>query len=487
MKRFSAFLLLLAALAGCLAGDPYVRLAKKLTDPLVGQKRRLAVLPFRGLDPALNAEGEAMSERLLSRLYGRGGIELIERSRLQQVMSEMSLGATGALDRKSVKELGRLSGAEALVLGTVVRGQRGLELAARVVDVESGRLLAAAAARLPTESNVARLPAPVHDSRPAPPVPARAPAPSPAGADLGPGNRLPWPASAAGSEVLDGRLYVAGGTTPRAGRGLGDPAVVSAPVSQDGRLGRWRAETPLPEGRYQTAVVPWGGRLYVLGGYHGSPRREVFVADKDGEGRLGAWRLAGGLPAGCADASARAIQGHLHVAGCSASDGPTGTLDSAPIREDGSLGPWRREPLPRRLFAAALAGTPGGLYVVGGALPEGGYADSVYFARLGKDGLPGEFRLVRSLPTALGSNFSATASGRLWVAAGHTNGQGPSGKVYSAVLHADGSLGAWRAAGTLSPLVGMPAAVAVAGGVVVLGGEVAKDGPTDAVQMFRGR
>ncbi|HAH07776.1 MAG TPA: hypothetical protein DCM05_14845 [Elusimicrobia bacterium] len=107
MKRLlAAALLLCAACSG-----PQVAFNPKFKDV---KYRRVALAGFEG--PA----GEAASDILAHELLGSGA-DVVERGRLQSVLNEQRLGASGALDPASVRKVGRLLGVDALMLGSVTQ------------------------------------------------------------------------------------------------------------------------------------------------------------------------------------------------------------------------------------------------------------------------------------------------------------------------------------------------------------------------------
>ena len=107
MKRLlAAALLLCAACSG-----PQVAFNPKFKDV---KHRRVALAGFEG--PA----GEAASDILAHELLGSGA-DVVERGRLQSVLNEQRLGASGALDPASVRKVGRLLGVDALMLGSVTQ------------------------------------------------------------------------------------------------------------------------------------------------------------------------------------------------------------------------------------------------------------------------------------------------------------------------------------------------------------------------------
>lgn len=108
---------------------------------------------------------DGITETFTDRLGELEGTAVVERSRLQQVISEQDLVRSGRVDSYTAAEAGRLLGARLLVLGTVTEldvqdaGQISLGaltvkgstarvgLTARVVDVESGEILGSLSAQ----------------------------------------------------------------------------------------------------------------------------------------------------------------------------------------------------------------------------------------------------------------------------------------------------------------------------------------------------
>ncbi len=74
---------------------------------------------------------------MIDRMRGATELELVERVRLQWLLDEQALGAGEAAGR----EAGRLLGADQVVFGTYIKSGADMLLTARVVDVETGRIL----------------------------------------------------------------------------------------------------------------------------------------------------------------------------------------------------------------------------------------------------------------------------------------------------------------------------------------------------------
>jgi hypothetical protein len=142
----------------------------------------------------------------------------------------------------------------------------------------------------------------------------------------------------------------------------------------------------MPADLYYHAAVATPERLFVSGGLHiqelvGSGANldlnaKVFSAPLQADGGLGEWKESGALPAPVIHHGMAVLAGRLFIAGGQRLSGFTATVASAPIREDGTLGPWREEaPLPQPRAWHSLVAHGGELWVIAGTL------DKAYFTR----------------------------------------------------------------------------------------------------------
>ena len=108
---------------------------------------RVAVMAFdaTGGDAEFASLGKGLQAMITTDLHETGAYELIERSRLADVQSELALGASGAVDAATAGKIGKLVGATHLLAGslTVVAGK--MRIDARLFATESGKILLAEA------------------------------------------------------------------------------------------------------------------------------------------------------------------------------------------------------------------------------------------------------------------------------------------------------------------------------------------------------
>ena len=147
--------LLLCALAACSAPapppSPAEQLAKTLKAELVRLQPRtkIGVLPLTTTEGEVQLLGEYLAENLVTLLAGADTYDVIERSRLDQVLKESTLSASNLLRDDAVISVGKLLGADALVIGTFVDLGEQVEVNCRLVDVTTGRVLGTAQAHMP--------------------------------------------------------------------------------------------------------------------------------------------------------------------------------------------------------------------------------------------------------------------------------------------------------------------------------------------------
>jgi TolB-like protein len=127
---------LLAAAALLLAAAP-VRAQSSDRRPTV------AVLPFEVAAMKDRADYESLNkgiaELMVSTLAANPGVRVLERERIQKLLDEQSLGASGRVDAETAVRIGKLLGVHHMLTGLVmVDGRRQVRLTARSINTETG-------------------------------------------------------------------------------------------------------------------------------------------------------------------------------------------------------------------------------------------------------------------------------------------------------------------------------------------------------------
>lgn len=106
-------------------------------------KPTVAVLYFdySGKDDQLALLRKGLAQMMISDLSSVDAVQLVERDRLEEILTELKLGQTNKIDPASAARVGKLLGARYLVLGGYFDLKNTLRVDARVVEVETGKVV----------------------------------------------------------------------------------------------------------------------------------------------------------------------------------------------------------------------------------------------------------------------------------------------------------------------------------------------------------
>jgi TolB-like protein len=123
---------------------------KMMLDKICGAtsdtpKRKIAVFPFKNLSGWSDwfNLAETMSDMIITKLINSKKFEVIERSQIDKIMEEKSLGQSGVIEQAEAIQAAKIAGAELLLIGSasIINGK--IEVDARVINAASGSALTA--------------------------------------------------------------------------------------------------------------------------------------------------------------------------------------------------------------------------------------------------------------------------------------------------------------------------------------------------------
>lgn len=159
-----------------------VRAADAADPPTVA----ILYFDYTGKTAELEVLRKGLAQMLISDLSGSGAIRLVERDRIEEILAELKLQASTKIDPQSAVKMGKLLGARYLVLGNYFDLSGVLRVDARIIEVETGRVITSFGTNgkpgdfLPVEQTIAgdlgkwfagNLPAPSSPPAKAPPKP----------------------------------------------------------------------------------------------------------------------------------------------------------------------------------------------------------------------------------------------------------------------------------------------------------------------------
>jgi len=104
--------------------------------PRVPDTPTVAVLYFdyEGDDPDLGALRKGLAQMLVTDLSSNQGYRVVERERLEDVLAELALSRTEAIDPEAAVRIGKLVGADLTVLGSYFEAMGVFRIDTRIVD-----------------------------------------------------------------------------------------------------------------------------------------------------------------------------------------------------------------------------------------------------------------------------------------------------------------------------------------------------------------
>ncbi len=105
-----------------------------------GQAIPIAVVEFEG-NGISQTEAIALTDRLRNELFRLGVFEVVERGMMETILTEQDFQLTGCTSNECLVEVGQLLGARQVVGGRISRVGAMFTVSARVVDVQTGKLL----------------------------------------------------------------------------------------------------------------------------------------------------------------------------------------------------------------------------------------------------------------------------------------------------------------------------------------------------------
>jgi len=130
------------AVAVALVASPIA--SARAQAPATDQRPSVAVLPNFNNGSVVNhadydALGKGIADVLITELAANPTIRVVERDKIQQLIDEQNLGASGRVDKETAAKIGKLLGVHHVIVGGFIIDPRGsMRFDARAVNVETG-------------------------------------------------------------------------------------------------------------------------------------------------------------------------------------------------------------------------------------------------------------------------------------------------------------------------------------------------------------
>jgi TolB-like protein len=118
------------------------QILKKATDGYEKDKTvTLAILDFVNIDGKQSILGRYFSELATHYFVRNSKLKILERSQINQVISELDLASTGYISDESAARLGGMLGADLVMFGTLTKVGRNISVTMKVTEIKTAAIL----------------------------------------------------------------------------------------------------------------------------------------------------------------------------------------------------------------------------------------------------------------------------------------------------------------------------------------------------------
>ena len=159
MKKGIYVILILLILANLIFSATRGRAVQSSSDNTTASssaRAKLAVSKFKAIDLPQSV-AEQIREAITNYIVRANKYQVVERTHLDNIMKEIKLQHSDLYDPGSAVKLGRLVAARGLIVGSVSKVGRNLVVQARLVDLQTGRIIRSSKAETPYDENMSRL------------------------------------------------------------------------------------------------------------------------------------------------------------------------------------------------------------------------------------------------------------------------------------------------------------------------------------------
>ncbi len=117
---------------------------------------RIAIMDFQNLSnlSGLDYLEKAIPEILITDLSLSKEIKIVERARLEEILKEMQLSLSGAVDQGKIVEVGKIAGAKAILIGSIIKAGETFRIDSRLIDSSTGEVILAEKKEWSSENEV---------------------------------------------------------------------------------------------------------------------------------------------------------------------------------------------------------------------------------------------------------------------------------------------------------------------------------------------
>lgn len=229
----------------------------------------------------------------------------------------------------------------------------------------------------------------------------------------------------------------------------------------------WTAGPSLPNSIFSTPIIVTKNRVYIIGSWNGSSYfGTVYSAAVNTDGSLGAWVTETSTPIVQLTVPI-IIKNRVYLIGGYTTSVVTSAIYYAPINADGTLGTWVSAGSLPLAIAGSVIVTGNRVYMLG--CSNNSVLANTYSAPINSDGSLGAWVAGNNLPVAMNCVPFVTKN-RVYLVGCDTTGSISTNLVYTASINSDGYIGPWASYANLPSVISRNGIFVTKNRVYLLGG-----------------
>ena len=132
-------------------------LSRGLIANLHEELKNAAVINFVNLDGQVSMLGKHIAEEMSTGLAKWGDFKIVERALINKVIAEQKYALSDFFDLSKAASLGKLVGAQGIVIGTITELEKSFQVNARIIETETGEVLSTSGVEIKKDADTIKL------------------------------------------------------------------------------------------------------------------------------------------------------------------------------------------------------------------------------------------------------------------------------------------------------------------------------------------
>jgi TolB-like protein len=121
-------------------------------------KKSIAVVDFTDLQGHVNELGRFLAEEMSGNMTSQSqGFDVLDRNHIKRILEEQNLSLSGLVDPTTIKKIGKLTGTDIIITGTITPFGDSIRVACKAIETETGKVISSSRGDIAKTATIADL------------------------------------------------------------------------------------------------------------------------------------------------------------------------------------------------------------------------------------------------------------------------------------------------------------------------------------------